>query len=194
MKTVLGLTGGSGCGKSLVADYLKRSGAVVIDADKIARQILMPGKPAYKEVLTTFEKIVNEHGTVNRKKLGALVFSDQEKLEKLNAITHKYIISEIEDLLVNAKEAFIVIDAPLLFECGLDRLCTACACVLADFETRKKRIIVRDGIPPEVAENRIHSQNNDEYFRSRSRFVLENNSNPETLFRAVDTMLKELLS
>ena len=163
MKTVLGLTGGSGSGKSVVADYLKAAGAAIIDADKIARQILAPGKPAYSQVIAAFGGITEDDGSLNRKKLGTLVFSDHKKLKKLNTITHPAIVREIETTLSELKEDFIVIDAPLLFECGLDRLCTACACVLADSEIRKNRIIARDGIAPDVATNRIQSQNNDDF-------------------------------
>ena len=192
MKTVLGLTGGSGSGKSVVADYLKAAGAAIIDADKIARQILEPGKPAYGQVIAAFQGITDDDGSLNRKELGALVFSDRGQLEKLNEITHPAIIREIEAALLSLKEEFVVIDAPLLFECGLDRLCSACACVLADSEIRKNRIVARDGIESEAAANRIQSQNDDDYFRARSHFVLENNGDLNALYRKVDIMLKEL--
>ncbi len=194
MKTVLGLTGGSGCGKSLAASYLKNHGAYIIDADRIARQVLEVGTPALKEVAATFSDVLLPDGTLNRKKLGSIVFADPSKLAKLNAITHTYIIKEIELLLSNRTESFIVIDAPLLFECGLERLCTACACVLADETVRINRLMSRDGLTEQEAKNRICSQHDDHYFRSRCHFVIENNHDQNALEQELDNLMKELLS
>ncbi len=194
MKIVLGLTGGSGCGKSVAADYLKSRGAFVIDADKIARKIMNPGEAAYRQVVACFKDITLPGGAIDRKKLGALVFSDEKELKKLNTITHSVIIREIETALAETDEPFVVIDAPLLFECGLERLCTASLSILASTKDRIRRIAARDGISEEIAVNRIHSQNNDQYYRSRSEFVIENNGSFTELYNSIDLILKELLS
>lgn len=194
MKTVLGLTGGSGSGKSLAADYFKTHGAYIIDADQIARQITEPGKPALLEIAKSFEDILMPDGSLNRKKLGSLVFRDPDALHRLNTITHTYIIEEIKTLLANSWHDFIVIDAPLLLECNLDRLCTACACVLADTALRVRRIMTRDKLTEAQARDRINSQKENDFYKSRCRFVIENNGDAASLNAALDQLLKELLS
>ncbi|MBQ2695797.1 MAG: dephospho-CoA kinase [Clostridia bacterium] len=193
MKTVLGLTGGSGCGKSLAASFLKKHGAEIIDADKIAREILEPGKPALKEIVEAFGGVLLPDGSLNRKKLGNLVFSDEDSLHRLNAITHTYIIDEIKKAVNASQNSFIVIDAPLLLECGLDSLCTACVCVLADKELRKARIMTRDNLTEQEAENRIASQKDDGYYKSRCKFFIENNGDAASLEQSITHILKELL-
>lgn len=194
MKTILGLTGGSGTGKSLAAEYLKLQGAQIIDADRIARQIVAPGKPALAEISETFDDILLADGTLNRKKLGALVFSDNDALMRLNAITHAYIAEEINTQLIESKSPLVVIDAPLLLEYDLDALCTECVCILADLSIRVNRIMARDALTQEQAENRIRAQKEDDFYKKRCRFVIENNGDAASLYTALDTMLKELLS
>lgn len=194
MKTILGLTGGSGTGKSLAAEYLKLQGAQIIDADRIARQIVAPGKPALAKISETFDDILLTDGTLNRKKLGALVFSDKDALMRLNAITHAYIAEEINTQLIESKSPLVVIDAPLLLEYDLDALCTECVCILADLSIRVNRIMTRDGLTQEQAENRIRAQKEDDFYKNRCRFVIENNGDVASLHTALDTMLKELLS
>ncbi len=193
MKTILGLTGGTGNGKSAVAAYLKTKGAHIIDADKVAKQIMQPGMPALTKVAMAFDDVLLPDGSLNRKKLGRLVFADNEALCRLNAITHTYIIKEIETALSRSTADFIVIDAPLLFECGLKRLCTASACVLANQDIRKARIISRDNLTEQEAADRIESQQSEDYYKNRCDFILENNNSLLDLYRSIDIMLKELL-
>lgn len=192
MSTVIGLTGGTGCGKSAAAEYLQKKGAVIIDADRIAREITEPGQPALLRLAAAFPGILQTDGSLNRKKLGTLVFSDSEALERLNGITHAYIINEIEKRLAASSRPLTVIDAPLLLECGLERLCDCCIAVLADRSLRLQRIIERDHLTEEEAFNRIASQPEDSFYRSRCRFILENNSSLSALEQALDDILKEL--
>lgn len=194
MSVILGLTGGTGCGKSTVAAYLVQKGAAVIDADAIARTVVLPGKPALIKLSAAFDDILLPNGSLNRKKLGAQVFSDPEKLNTLNHITHTYIIEEINRQLAALKNSLIVIDAPLLLECGLDVLCTACAAVLAEKAVRCARITERDGLNREQAEARINAQPEDSFYTERCRFILYNNGSTPALYRAVDAMLKELIN
>lgn len=194
MKTVLGLTGGTGTGKSMATRHFEKNGAQIIDADKIARQITEPGTPALSEIAETFPGVLHSDGSLNRKKLGALVFADEALLHKLNTITHKYIIKNIEKALETADSNFIVIDAPLLLECGLERLCTATLCILADFSLRVLRIIERDGLTKEEAENRIRSQKDDDFYKSRCRYAVYNNTDAQELTHALDLIIKELMS
>lgn len=192
MNTILGLTGGTGCGKSTVAEYLQKKGAEIIDADEIARFVVTPGQPALAEIAAAFTDVLLSDGTLNRKKLGSLVFSDAAARSKLNEITHAYIINEIKIRLARTTCPLTVIDAPLLFECGLDSLCTACVGVLADVRARKERIMLRDGLTEEEALNRINAQPTDAFYRNRCRFIIENNNDSSLLEEKIDAILKEL--
>ncbi len=192
MDVVIGLTGGTGCGKSTAAAYLQKKGAYIIDADKIARKITAPGTPALAEIAASFQDVLLPDGTLNRKKLGSLVFSDAESLNKLNKITHTYIIKEIEGLLSASPRPLTVIDAPLLFECGLERLCTACIGVLASRPRRFERIMERDGLSEAEAGRRIDAQPPDAYYRARCRYIIENDGDPTAMEQTLNTILKEL--
>ncbi len=190
---VLGLTGGTGAGKSTVASYLAQKGAFMIDADKISREVLKKGMPALTEVSAAFSDVLLPDGSLNRKKLAAMVFSDEEKLHTLNRITHKYIIKEIKEALASSKEELTVIDAPLLFEAGLERLCDACLFVTAEKSTRLKRICVRDGLTTEEANARIRAQQEDAFYKQKNCYMIENNETTKELYDKIDTFLKELL-
>ncbi len=175
MNAILGVTGGSGCGKSAFCRELSRLGAYVIDADIVARQIVEKGMPALAEIKTEFgEEYLNSDGTLNRKKLGELVFSSPLKLEKLNKITHKYITEEINKKLKEKNGGLRIIDAALLFESGLDKICDRTVCVLASRDVRAERIMVRDAISQTAAYSRIEAQQNDEFYKKRADDVIEN--------------------
>lgn len=180
---VLGLTGGSGSGKSTAAVILHEYGAYIIDADKIARDIVAPGETAYKKIVAYFGNgILQNDGTLNRKKLAEIVFSDKEKLEKLNEITHSEIFAITKKLVNEHKDSLCVIDAPLLFDCPeILELCDKTAVVTADEDLRIERIVRRDGISEELAKKRIAAQKPQEYLVSRADIVWENNGNTENL-------------
>lgn len=184
---ILGLAGGSGSGKSSAAVILSALGAYIIDADRVSRQIVEPGMPAYEKIVSAFgEDILNPDKTLNRKKLGEIVFSDSEKLSVLNGITHSAISEEICRLVSENKDKPIVIDAPLLFDFpGILALCTKTAVVVAEDELRIKRIMERDGISRELAEKRLASQKPQEYLASLADIVWENNGNIENLRSAI---------
>lgn len=192
MAVVLGLTGGTGCGKSTVAAHWAKQGAAVIDADQTAREIVMPNKPALAELAAAFDDILCPDGSLNRKKLGCLVFSDPEKLHTLNRITHTYIIQAIKEKLAQLQNELIVIDAPLLLECELDDLCTACAAVLAERSVRMQRIMARDGLSSEQAAARIDAQPVDSFYKARCRFIMHNNGDIKALLCAADAVLEAL--
>ncbi len=194
MGTVIGITGGSGCGKSLVSSFLAEQGALVIDADKIAREVVEPGQPALAELKEAFGSgILLPDGTLNRKRLGDIVFSNSEKLHILNCITHKYIKKEIENRAEHAGQALTVIDAPLLFETGLDRLCGATIAVLSAWEMRVRRIMERDALTREQAEKRIAAQPEDAFYRARADYVLSNLGAPEQVRLESLALLNKIL-
>ena len=157
MKYVIGITGGTGAGKSVVSNYLKEKGATIIDADILSREITKEGGIALPEIDKAFPGVIKD-GVLDRKALGRIVFSDSGKLYVLNEITHKYIKKLTEEGIENA-DGLIILDAPLLFEAGEDKLCDKVIFVTADEDVRIKRIMVRDNLSFEDAKNRIDARN-----------------------------------
>lgn len=163
---IIGLTGGIGTGKSTVSKIIVKKGFPLIDADLIAREVVESGKPAYSMIIDTFgEKILNRDGSIDRKKLGLLVFNDVDLRLKLNNIVHPQIYKKIKEKLLyySINNAIIFLDIPLLIE-GLEDLrefgitFDEIWVVYADKETQIKRIIERDKIDYESATKRVDAQ------------------------------------
>lgn len=170
---IIGLTGGSGSGKSSVAAALEKVGARVIDCDKIAHENMKKGGVAYDEIVSAFgREILLENGEIDRKKLGGIVFSDKNRLERLNKITHGHICDRVKEL-VNEGGALIVIDAPLLRQTGLDKLCSEVWVTEAPKDVRIRRIAERDGIDLLAAEKRLESQRSADYSGGDVRIVTD---------------------
>jgi dephospho-CoA kinase len=182
---VVGLTGQTGAGKSTVSKIFASNGFAVIDADHVARQVVEKGTKCLDEIIDFFgEGVVCEDGTLNRKALAAIVFSDKAKLETLNTITYPYITGEIlRQIRVHSMkgEKLILLDAPTLFESRADDFCEIIISVLADADIREKRIISRDGLTQEQARKRMNSQLDEEFFRSHSDYIIRNNGNIDTV-------------
>lgn len=181
---LIGLTGGIASGKSLVAEELKRLGAYLIDADEIAREVVQPDFPAYKEIVKEFgEKILNPDKTINRKMLGQIIFSDTKLRKKLEQITHPGILSEIDKRIAAIKnkkpDATIVVDAALLIEVGLHKKMDKVIVVYADEKTQMDRLMKRDGITMDDAKNRISAQMPLREKRKYADFVIENGEGKE---------------
>lgn len=190
---IIGITGGSGTGKSTVCDILKSYGIDVIDADIIARKIVEKNQPALEEIKNYFgQEYILSDGTLNRKKLGAIVFTDSRKLKILNEITHKYISEYVKAYIKNTKNKVIAIDAPLLFESGLNSECDYILSVLSNEKNRIKRITARDGISEKSARERINSQKNNTFYIENSDCLIYNNSSYNDLKEQVDEILKKL--
>lgn len=185
MELILGVTGGSGCGKSSFCRELAALGAHVTDADTVARDVVKPGCPALAEIADAFGKeYLLDSGELDRSRFGAAVFSDAEKLHKLNEITHKYIIEEIRMQLSEASGGLRVVDAAVLFESGLSELCGRTVCILADEETRCARIMQRDGLSREAARLRISAQQPDSFYLEHSNDVIYNSGSEAGLREA----------
>ena len=195
---ILGLTGGTGAGKSAAAEIFRVLGAYVSDADRISRRILEKGMPAYDETAERFGKdVLNPDGTVNRKALAAIVFSDKKELEALNQITHKYIFEETEREISAAvksgKYPVVVIDAPLLFSDDFKIRYDKSAAVIADDEIRIKRIMSRDGMTRDEAEARMKNQLSNAELIARADYVIENNRGVRELEREVKNLYERLI-
>ncbi|MCI7767275.1 MAG: dephospho-CoA kinase [Oscillospiraceae bacterium] len=182
---VTGLTGQSGAGKTTVSRVFSQNGFAVIDADIISREVTEKGQPCLSELAEAFGRdILRADGTLDRKKLGSIVFSDREKLRQLNGIIYPYIIYRIIsriDELSEQGERLILLDAPTLFEANADDLCDLIISVTADEDIRLSRITKRDNITPEAAQKRFESQYSEHFFVSHSDFVIKNNKTPDIL-------------
>lgn len=183
---IVGLTGQTGAGKTTVCKVFKEKGFMVINADAVSRNVTEKDSPCLNELCLFFGKdILFEDGSLNRRKLGDIVFSDKKKLEILNSITYPYITSEIladiEQLSAEGHR-LILLDAPTLFESRADDFCELIISVISREELRIERIIKRDSISRESAKNRIDSQLKEEFFRNNSDFIIKNNEDIENLF------------
>lgn len=180
---IIGLTGNSGCGKSTVSNILYEFGAYIIDADKIAHDIIKKGNIAYIEIIKLFgNDILNQENEIDRKKLAEIVFNNKEKLELLTILTHKYIIEYIKEdikniLSSNLNYRYIVIDAPLLIEAGLHKITDKVWVVYADLNIRIERITKRDKITKQKAIERFNNQMEYEKLKSYADIIIENNDN-----------------
>lgn len=181
---IIGVTGNSGSGKSTVSTIIKNNlGCTVISADNLAKKINIPGTEYYEKTIEIFgEGILKEDGTINRRKLAPILFSDVETKRKMNELTSKYVGGEIERLVNEEKSKsnnnFMVIDAPLLFECGVDKLCDYVIAVTCEEEdTKIKRICMRDKITRNQAKIRLDAQPNDEFYSSKADYTIYNNQN-----------------
>jgi len=176
---IIGLTGGIASGKSTVAKCLASLGAHIIDADLIAHQIMEPGAPAYQEIIQHFgEQVIHTSGQIDRVKLGAIVFSQPEELKVLNGITHPHIGTETRQRIKAAAAAGVevaVLDVPLLYEVGMEKLADEVWVVWVNPEIQRERLIQRDNISEATARSRIASQMPLEEKRKRAQVVIDNN-------------------
>lgn len=184
------MTGGIGSGKSTVSRTLKDLGAVVIDADSIARAVTVKGGKALEELARYFgNEILDNSGELNRKALAQAAFSDPVKLYALEAITHRYIIAKITEAIENIKNTgkaeIVVIDAPIPVEQGFMDVSDEVWVVTAQRETRVKRAMERSGYSYEETLDRINSQMKDEEYLKAADEVLQNDGSIEELEKAV---------
>ena len=193
-KIVLGLTGQSGAGKSTVGKLMEQKNACGIDCDKLARLVVEPGKAALREICEAFgDRVLHPDGTMNRPMVASIVFHDEKALHILNRITHKYIEEESDRIIETCPNRIVVIDAPVLFESDIWKKCEKTICVLAEQETRIARIMKRDGLSREKAEERIFAQHDDAYFIEKCDYVIYNNGDGSDLESAVDSVFQEVL-
>ena len=170
---ILGITGGTGCGKTTLLNCIAERGGLILDCDAIYHDLLRTDPALLSAIEARFPGSV-ENGALQRKKLGNLVFSDEKALEDLNAITHGAVKAEVLRRLTG-KPKLAAIDAIGLFEGGLATLCDITVAVTAPEEARIQRLMVRDGIGRDYAKRRIAAQKSAEWFRERCDYCLENN-------------------
>lgn len=189
---IIGVTGNSGSGKSFICEILsnKYKNVIIIDADKIAKKMSNIGTLYYKEVVNMFGKdIVKENLEIDRKLLAEIIFNDDEKRKKINSITFKYVVDEIKNSIkVNSNKSMIVIDAPLLFESGLDKICDITIGVISNEDVKIDRICFRDKLSVKQAKDRLKVQLSDEVLKEKCDCIIENNGD----IGCLDKQLEEI--
>ena len=176
---IIGITGSSGAGKSTICEFLENEYEVkVLNADKIARKLSQKGTSYVIDIIKIFGKgIVDEEGKLKRRKLAEIIYSNSKKREKLNKCTFKYIIKEIEKRLDKIDDNTTkIIDAPLLFESKLNEKCDKVIGIIAKREIQIERIVARDNIDYEQAENRLLAQQTNEFYIKKCDDIIENNN------------------
>ena len=189
----LGLSGGIGSGKSTVSKILSSLGAVVIDADVIAREVLLPGTSGYANAVTTFGSVVlDDEGAIDRKKLAKLVFENPNELAKLEAIVHPAVIARVAEIRKSLPETSVVVyDTPLMFEKQLQGQFDKVMMVIADKELRRSRLVER-GLDIVDIDARMANQATDEQRITIADFVIENNGTQEQLQEQVATVWQQI--
>lgn len=194
---IIGLTGGIATGKSTVSNVLKQAGIKVVDADLVSREILEPYKEGWYEVVGYFgNDFVNEDFTIKRKELGERVFSNTEDLVKLNQLLHPIIIDKIKDKVKEYEKAgikLVFIDAPLLFETGVDEDCDEVWVLVCGVDEQICRVMVRDNLSYEQAEKIIQNQMPDKDKRAKATRVIDTSDSLENTIRHIKVLLEEIL-
>lgn len=198
---IIGITGGSGSGKSCFCRFLHDvSGASVIDADQVYHDLVCQRSPCTDALAAAFgSEVLYSDGSLNRAALAPIVFAGdekaKEKLAKLNAITHAFVRVAFEekiDLCRQKNEKSVLLDVPLLFESGFDALCHHTVSVLAPFAMRLFRICRRDGLDAAAAERRLRAQPTDDFYRERSELIVYNEAQPEQLKKEAERIAEIL--
>lgn len=181
---VLGLTGGTGAGKTSALNAIRDLGGMVIDCDAVYHEMLAADEGMRNAINAAFPGVFDKDGKLDRKRLGEEVFSKKERMEKLNEIVFGCIVPEVERRLKNSDCLLCAIDAINLVESGLARLCDRTVAVTAPAELRIRRIMARDDITEQYARLRLSAQRSDEYYRSRCDCELTNNADSAEQFQA----------
>lgn len=185
---IIGLTGMSGAGKSTVSRVFAENGFVVIDCDRAARDCASAGSPFLRELSSRFDNLVKSDGTLDRAAAAAEIFSSSEKRAAYNKIIYPYITyNVIEQIKLAAKSAekFVLLDAPTLFEARLDGICDEIVCVTADEKLCEERIMRRDNLSKQQAAARLSAQHNAQFYKSRSKYNIENSGTQQELCEKV---------
>lgn len=194
---VIGLTGGIGTGKSTVSDYLRKKGCIILDADEISRKMTEAGMPALLIIQNVFgDEVINTDGSLNRHKLGDIVFNDKDKLQKLQQIITTEVVDNINRKLSQLQsencDNIVVIDAPLLFECGMENITDENWLVITDMSIRIKRVKERDNLSEEQIIARINNQMSQEDKEKISDYILDNSGSLQQLYEQIDEKLERL--
>lgn len=180
---IIGITGSSGSGKDTICEIIeKKYDAEIIDADQIAKELSKKGTMYLDSIVNCFGTgIIDKKGELNRKKLADIIFEDENKREELNKLTFVHVIDEIQKRINNIKKKVIAINAPLLFESNLNKVCDFVIAIISDRDKQIIRIMNRDNMTKEEAEKRINAQNTNEFFVDNADYIIYNNERIENI-------------
>lgn len=187
---ILGITGGSGSGKSYVSKKLCENDGLWIDADAVYHKLLEKSVAMRNAILKEFPE-AEVNGEINRKKLASMVFTNDRDLMKLNKITHPFVIEDIEKQIAECyctNVELVVIDAIALFESGLSKICDKVIGVIASDECRLNRIISRDDIGIDRARARVNAQQKNDFYKKKCDYIIENSENSPLEYQINDIL------
>ena len=194
---IIGLTGPTGSGKSTIAKYFSDSGVEIIDCDLVAREVTDIGSELLPLLADAFgDEILADDGSLIRKELAKRAFSSKTQTEKLNSIMLPFIanrIKEILDVFATDGVECVMLDAPTLFESGLDSICDSVLAVLCDEEIRKERIIERDNLTEEQAVTRLSAGKPDSFYTEKTRHIVVNDGEMAKFLDDISKVFGELV-
>ncbi len=196
---MIGLTGGIATGKSIVASVFREMGAIILDADVIARLVVLPHQPAWKDIVEFFgPQVVNEDQSLDRAKIGEIVYNNPNSLKELNRFTHPRIMQYYKDELRRIKteqpDAIVILEVPLLYETNMDKLCQQVVVVYVDRETQIQRLMKRDNMSYADAVKRVDAQMPMDEKVRRADFVIDNRSSMEETKEKATKYYNEILT
>ncbi|CDB13798.1 dephospho-CoA kinase [Eubacterium sp. CAG:192] len=186
---IIGVMGGVGSGKSTVLNYLENNyEANIIEADKVAKEVMLPGNDVYNEIVKTFPEVIVDN-KIDSKKLAEIVFNDKEQLEKLNSITHPGAVKEIISRIKSSKKRIIVVESAILLGSGVEQYCDELWFVFCNRDTRIKRLMQTRGYSKEKCINVIESQPADEEYNKGADEFIDNSYSEENTREQIDLIL-----
>lgn len=186
---IIGVMGGVGSGKSTVLNYLENNyEANIIEADKVAKEVMLPGNDVYNEIVKTFPEVIADN-KIDSKKLAEIVFNDKEQLEKLNSITHPGAVKEIVSRIKSSKNRIIVVESAILLGSGVEQYCDELWFVFCNRDTRIKRLIQTRGYSKEKCISVIESQPADEEYNKAADEFIDNSYSEENTREQIDLIL-----
>ncbi|MFB3922157.1 MAG: dephospho-CoA kinase [Terriglobia bacterium] len=197
LRRTYGLTGGIACGKSTVAAMFAELGAKVIEADRLAHELIRPPQPAYHEIVREFGfEVLDPQGEIDRKRLGAIVFADAEKLRRLNSIVHPRVIERVEQLAaahhLADPQAVVLVEAALHYEAGIADRFAKIIVAWCRPEQQLERLIAKTGLLRDEAERRIAAQMPAEEKRRRADYVIDCSGTLEETRQQVAELYRQL--
>ncbi len=193
MKKIIGITGGISSGKTTVCNAIANKGYKIIDCDKINKDLSKIGMPIYKAIINTFgNDYLLDNNEIDRKKLGSLIFNNNEAKLKLNEITHPLILLEMKRQISLINDKLVFVEIPLLYEAKLDNICDYVICVYLDKKTQLERLIKREGIDEAYALAKINSQMDLDKKRDLADYVINTMGDLEDTINQTEEIINKL--